>query len=430
MSDTVIKVENLSKLYRLGEVGTGTLSHDLNRWWARIRGKEDPFTKVGQINDRTQKAGKDEYVWALKDINFEVKQGEVLGIIGKNGAGKSTLLKILSRITAPTTGEINIHGRVGSLLEVGTGFHPEMTGRENIYMNGTILGMTKREITAKLDDIVDFAGVAKYVDTPVKRFSSGMMVRLGFAVAAFLEPEILIVDEVLAVGDAEFQKRAIGKMQEISEGGGRTVLFVSHNMGNIRNLCSRVILLKDGNKYLDDSKDYVINKYLSELNKEIYKSDNKNNRRGNGTLLIKEIYLENENSIKTNNFFSGDKLTFNLKYQLNIVKEINSVRVVIVIYDVSRNVLFRLVNENLGPVYQISTQCGIIKCTINNLPLSEGEYYFSIIVKSFNVLEDHIENAGSFQVQQGDYYGTGKLDDFSGTILIPYSWKLIENGNN
>jgi lipopolysaccharide transport system ATP-binding protein len=224
MSDTVIKVENLSKLYRLGEVGTGTLSHDLNRWFAKIRGKEDPFAKVGHINDRTQKAEKGEYVWALKDINFEVKQGEVLGIIGKNGAGKSTLLKILSRVTAPTAGEVKIKGRVSSLLEVGTGFHPELTGRENIYMNGTIHGMRRREVKAKLDEIVDFAGVAKYLDTPVKRYSSGMTVRLGFAVAAFLEPEILIVDEVLAVGDAEFQKKAIGKMEEVSKEGGRTVL--------------------------------------------------------------------------------------------------------------------------------------------------------------------------------------------------------------
>ena len=246
MCDTVIKVENLSKLYRVGQIGTGTLSHDLNRWWARVRGREDPFAKVGHVNDRTQKAEKGETVWALKDINFEVKQGEVLGIIGKNGAGKSTLLKLLSRVTSPTTGEVKLMGRVASLLEVGTGFHDEMTGRENIYMNGTIMGMTRREIAAKLDDIVDFAGVAKYLDTPVKRYSSGMKVRLGFAVAAFLEPEILIVDEVLAVGDAEFQRRAIGKMREMSKGGERTVLFVSHNMDTIKALCQNGILLEDG----------------------------------------------------------------------------------------------------------------------------------------------------------------------------------------
>jgi lipopolysaccharide transport system ATP-binding protein len=224
--------ENLSKQYRLGLVGTGTLSHDLNRWWHRIRGKEDPYLKVGEVNDRSSRGGSD-YVWALRDINFEVQQGEVLGIIGKNGAGKSTLLKIMSKVTGPTTGRIKAKGRIASLLEVGTGFHPELTGRENIYLNGTILGMTKKEVDRKLDEIVDFAGVARYLDTPAKRYSSGMMVRLGFAVAAHLEPEILIVDEVLAVGDAEFQKKAIGKMQEVSHEGGRTVLFVSHNMASV-----------------------------------------------------------------------------------------------------------------------------------------------------------------------------------------------------
>lgn len=242
MSNIAIKIENLSKQYRLGVVGTGTLSHDLNRWWAKVRGKEDPFLKVGEVNDRATK-GDSEFVWALQDINFEVKQGEVLGIIGKNGAGKSTLLKILSKVTGPTTGSIKARGRIASLLEVGTGFHPELTGRENIYLNGTILGMTKREVAQKLDEIVDFAGVARYLDTPVKRYSSGMMVRLGFAVAAHLEPEILVVDEVLAVGDAEFQKKAIGKMQDISKGEGRTILFVSHNMGSVKSLCDHGMVL-------------------------------------------------------------------------------------------------------------------------------------------------------------------------------------------
>ena len=207
MNNTAIKVENLGKLYRLGEIGTGTISHDLNRWWAQLRGKEDPFAKVGEANDRTTKGGSD-YVWSLKDVNFEVKKGEVLGIIGRNGAGKSTLLKILSKVTAPTTGNVRVNGRIASLLEVGTGFHPELTGRENIFLNGAILGMTKTEIRSKFDEIVDFSGVERYIDTPVKRYSSGMYVRLAFAVAAFLEPEILIIDEVLAVGDAEFQKNA------------------------------------------------------------------------------------------------------------------------------------------------------------------------------------------------------------------------------
>ena len=243
MSNTVIEFNNVGKQYILGTIGTGTLSQDLNRWWAHVRGKEDPFLKIGETNDRTKK-GESRFVWALRDINFKVEQGDVVGIVGKNGAGKSTLLKILSRVTSPTTGDIKIKGRIASLLEVGTGFHPEMTGRENIFMNGSIMGMTKAEIKNKFDEIVDFAGVAKYVDTPVKRYSSGMMVRLGFAIAAHLEPEILVVDEVLAVGDAEFQKKAIGKMQDVSKGEG--VLFVSHNMSAVRSLCTRGIMLKNG----------------------------------------------------------------------------------------------------------------------------------------------------------------------------------------
>lgn len=245
MSVTVIKVENLSKQYRLGEVGTGTLAHDLNRWWHGVRGKEDPYLKIGEENSRVSK-GNSDYVWALKDINFEVKQGEVLGIIGKNGAGKSTLLKILSRTTSPTFGSVKIKGRVASLLEVGTGFHPELSGRDNIFLNGAILGMTKFEIRRKLDEIIDFAGVERYIDTPVKRFSSGMYVRLAFAVAAHLEPEILIVDEVLAVGDAEFQTKALGKMQQVSQGEGRTVLFVSHNLSSVNKLCNKALFMGNG----------------------------------------------------------------------------------------------------------------------------------------------------------------------------------------
>lgn len=241
-----IEIENVSKQYRLGLVSTGTISHDLNRWWAiNVMHKEDPYLKIGETNDRSKK-GNSEYVWALKDISFNVEQGDVIGIIGKNGAGKSTLLKLLSRVTTPTTGEIRIRGRIASLLEVGTGFHPEMTGRENIYMNGAIMGMTKAEITRKFDEIVDFSGCERYIDTPVKRYSSGMTVRLGFAVAAFMEPEILVVDEVLAVGDLEFQKKAIGKMGEVSSQGGRTVLFVSHNMNSVKLLCKNGIVLKNG----------------------------------------------------------------------------------------------------------------------------------------------------------------------------------------
>lgn len=241
-----IEFENVGKQYRLGLVGTGSLQHDINRWWqTTVLRREDPYLKIGEVNDRSTK-GHSDYVWALKDISFKVEQGDVVGIIGKNGAGKSTLLKLLSHITAPTTGDIWYRGRIASLLEVGTGFHPEMTARQNIYMNGSIMGMTKAEISRKLDEIVDFAGIERYLDTPVKRFSSGMTVRLGFAVAAFLEPEILVVDEVLAVGDAEFQKKAIGKMKDVSSAGGRTVLFVSHNMNAVKSLCNHGVILENG----------------------------------------------------------------------------------------------------------------------------------------------------------------------------------------
>jgi len=274
LKDIILKAENVSKQYRLGQVGTGTLSHDINRWWHQIRGKEDPYLKIGDTNDRSTK-GSSDYVWALQDINFEVERGEVLGIIGKNGAGKSTLLKILSKVTAPTTGSIKSRGRIASLLEVGTGFNGEMTGRENIYLNGAILGMTKKEITSKLDEIIAFSGCERYIDTPVKRYSSGMTVRLAFAVAAFLEPEILVIDEVLAVGDAEFQKKAIGKMQDISKGEGRTVLFVSHNMAAIQKLCTQCILLQNGKFIMQGNTENIIQYYLeqSQENKSEYLLD-------------------------------------------------------------------------------------------------------------------------------------------------------------
>lgn len=280
---TAIEFNNISKLYRLGLVSSGTLSNDLKRWWTmNILGKEDPFLKVGSVNDRSKAADSD-YVWALKDIDFKVEQGDVVGIIGKNGAGKSTLLKLLSKVTGPTTGTIKAKGRIASLLEVGTGFHAELTGRENIYMNGTILGMTKKEIDGKIDEIVDFSGCERYIDTPVKRYSSGMTVRLGFAVAAHLDPEILVVDEVLAVGDAEFQKKAIGKMQDVSQGEGRTVLFVSHNMSSIKALCRRGILLENGSVRYDGMiKDTV----------ELYLKGNEFNEEGN--ILSKVKCLSNE----------------------------------------------------------------------------------------------------------------------------------------
>ena len=260
---TAIEFDHVGKQYRLGLVSTKTLSHDLNRWWQMtVRGKEDPYLKIGETNDRTT-SGDSEYVWALRDIDLKVEQGDVVGIIGKNGAGKSTLLKLLSKVTGPTVGTIRARGRIGALLEVGTGFHPEMTGRENIYMNGAIMGMTKNDVTRKLDEIIAFSGCERYIDTPVKRYSSGMTVRLGFAVAAHLEPEILVVDEVLAVGDAEFQKKAVGKMQDVSRGEGRTVLFVSHNMASIQNLCKTGVLMDKGSIRTIGKVDDVINAYVS-----------------------------------------------------------------------------------------------------------------------------------------------------------------------
>ncbi len=288
-----IKVENLSKIYQIGEIGTGTLSRDMERWWVtKVMGKEDPFLKIGQTNDRSKK-GESDIVYSLHDINFEIEQGDAVGIIGKNGAGKSTLLKILSRITSPTTGKIQVKGRVASLLEVGTGFHPELTGRDNIYLNGSILGMRKREITRKLDEIIDFSGVERYIDTPVKRYSSGMYVRLAFAVAAHLESETLIVDEVLAVGDAEFQKKCLGKMGEVSKGEGRTVLFVSHNMASIKTLCTSSIYLHNGTIKLVGETNSIIKTYLSDGQNSSYK---RTFDYDHDKFELKSVYVKNTNN--------------------------------------------------------------------------------------------------------------------------------------
>jgi len=312
--DTILKVENVSKLYRLGTVGTGTFGGDVQRFWkTKILGQEDPFMKIGLTNDRTSKE-KADFVWALKDINFEVKRGEVLGIIGKNGAGKSTLLKLLSRITSPTTGSIKSAGRMASLLEVGTGFHPELTGRENIYLNGAILGMTKKEIQSKFDEIVDFSGCELYIDTPTKRYSSGMTVRLGFAVAAFLDPEILVVDEVLAVGDAEFQKKAIGKMKEISSEGGRTVLFVSHNLESIKTLCTRCILMENGTlKNVGNTGD-IIHEYLQN---EFKASSNLylNEDNGEEEIILKSVEIHPNHK---NIFIIENDIKITIRYRLNV----------------------------------------------------------------------------------------------------------------
>ena len=314
----IIKIENISKQYRLGDVGTGTLSHDLNRWWAKMLGKEDPFLKIGETNDQKTK-GESDYVWALKDINIEVMPGEVLGIIGKNGAGKSTLLKLLSRVTAPTTGSIKARGRIASLLEVGTGFHPELTGRENIFLNGAILGMTKAEIRSKFEEIVDFAGVERYIDTPVKRYSSGMYVRLAFAVAAHLESEILIVDEVLAVGDAEFQKKCLGKMDDVAKNLGRTILFVSHNMAAVRDLCNQCILIDKGAKLYEGDTETTLLKYNSTLRNiqlKANKGEYNSKRRGSGTLSFTNIEILSTCNERRNVFAPNEIVRFRLSYEI------------------------------------------------------------------------------------------------------------------
>lgn len=321
MSDIAIHFENISKQYRLGTIGTGTLSHDLKRWWTiNILGKEDPYLIIGSVNNRPGNGR--EYILALDDINLEVNKGEVLGIIGKNGAGKSTLLKILSRVTSPTTGLIKARGRIASLLEVGTGFHPEMTGRENIFMNGSIMGMTKAEIRRKFDEIVDFADVRLYVDTPVKRYSSGMTVRLGFAIAAHLEPEILVVDEVLAVGDAEFQKKAVGKMHDVSRYEGRTVLFVSHNMAAVKSLCTRGIVLEHGRLKYDGSALNAIEHYLNEFAalKNSISFNDLNEAPGNDNLRVKSLKIKPLQG-NTLNIDSGVKFSlviFNYKPNINL----------------------------------------------------------------------------------------------------------------
>ena len=310
MKQLAIKAENISKQYRLGEVGTGALSHDLNRFWHKVRGLEDPYLKIGEANDRSSK-GESDYVWSLRDINFEIEKGDAVGIIGRNGAGKSTLLKLLSKVTKPTTGSFKVNGRIASLLEVGTGFNPEMTGRENIYLNGAILGMRRHEITKKLDEIIAFSGVERYIDTPVKRYSSGMYVRLAFAVAAHLESEILIVDEVLAVGDAEFQKKCLGKMGDVSKNEGRTVLFVSHHMAAVKSLCNSAILLDTGTIKLIGDIENVITDYL-DFGRTIPKF------KKNNLYTLEEVAVLDCNNKNVKNISNGEdffiSINFNLKF--------------------------------------------------------------------------------------------------------------------
>lgn len=423
-NDVVIKVENVSKQYRLGLVGTGTIALDLNRWWARMRGKEDPTLKIGETNDRAH-AGLSDFVWALKDINFEVKQGEVLGIIGRNGAGKSTLLKILSRVTAPTTGEITGHGRIASLLEVGTGFHHELTGRENIYLNGAINGMTKVEVKSKLDEIIEFSGCERYIDTPVKRYSSGMTVRLGFSVAAHLEPEILIVDEVLAVGDAEFQKKCIGKMQDVA-GHGRTVLFVSHNMPSIQCLCDRAILLQNGELDFDGGVPEGIRRYVHRKTSDAeMKPADRTDRIGSGLLKFKDVIIKSNGEANVS-LQTACRAEFGLKFEVRRVVENVIFRLMVV--DDKDNMRFVCNNNHSSkPIERIEGN-GVITLHIEKFPLPEGSYYYHLQAVVDGAVADEIEFAGEFLVEPGDFFQTGKVPALKDGVLVSHEWGLPTYG--
>jgi lipopolysaccharide transport system ATP-binding protein len=419
MKNLAIKAENISKQYRLGKVGTGTLSHDLNRFWYKVRGLEDPYIKIGEANDRSMK-GESDYVWSLRDINFEIEQGDSVGIIGRNGAGKSTLLKLLSKVTKPTTGGFKVNGRIASLLEVGTGFNPEMTGRENIYLNGAILGMRRAEITRKLDEIIAFSGVERYIDTPVKRYSSGMYVRLAFAVAAHLESEILIVDEVLAVGDAEFQKKCLGKMGDVSKGEGRTVLFVSHNMAAIQNLCSNVIYLENGKLIKQGITPDVINLYLSKQNTNYAKLSDIKVREGNGQLVFTNAVIQGVKTNLLNSVETFSDVSFKLEYQLNISSEIKNYRIDIGINNFLGDRVAWLSSQNTHNNFNINSS-NFLEFIIENNPLAPGDYTCNIFCEINNEISDWLVNVLPFTIIEKDYYGTGKLmPKNQGNILLNY----------
>jgi lipopolysaccharide transport system ATP-binding protein len=425
MSNVVIKVENLGKQYRIGKVGTGTISHDLNRWWHKVRGKEDPYLKIGETNDRSKK-GNSDLVWALKDISFEVKEGEVLGIIGKNGAGKSTLLKILSRVTGPTVGDIKVKGRIASLLEVGTGFHPELTGRENIFLNGAILGMTKTEIKTKFDQIVDFSGVERYIDTPVKRYSSGMYVRLAFAVAAHLEPEILIIDEVLAVGDAEFQKKCLGKIKDVS-GQGRTILFVSHNMAAMKNLCSKGLMLKNGEIEIHNDIEQVIHHYqILNLSKAISLSNIE--RKGLGNCRIADIKLLNEKWTEKTSFNLGEKIKISLTIEKVVLENLNNIRIVIGIYNLADEGFLRFDTETVNQSFNLSESSSNIVCHINeHFNIKPDLYSLNVAIFQYGILQDYVTGVSRFKIENYDYYGTGKeLDNAElSKLFYKHNWEYV-----
>lgn len=412
MSEIALSIENVSKIYRLGLVGTDTLSDDLVRWWHKVRGKEDPFLQVGAENDRGAAGGSD-YVWALQNLNIEIKQGEIVGLIGKNGAGKSTLLKLLSQVTAPTQGNIRVKGRLSSLLEVGTGFHQELTGRENIYLNGAILGMRKEEITSKLEEIVDFSGVAKYIDTPVKRYSSGMLVRLGFAVAAHLEPDILVVDEVLAVGDAEFQKKAIGKMKEVSRTGSRTVLFVSHNMGSIRTLCQRGIVLENGMLAFDGSAEDAVQNYLAQQRPEVVDIlAHRTDRMGNGKLKFVDIEVINESGKVVNEVVSGDPVQVKLSYEVNGPIDPQKLNVALTFWGQNQNRVLGFSSDEMNRQFGDLKDSGVIILEIPELMLRGGQYSIKLVASEGGTkmedMLDNIANVCDLTVLAGDLWKVGR----------------------
>lgn len=410
----VIQITNLSKQYRLGSVGTGTLSHDLNRYWLRARGKEDIYDKPVDHDSN----GYEKWIWALQNINLKVQQGEVLGIIGRNGAGKSTLLKILSKVTSPTKGYIKIKGRIASLLEVGTGFHPELSGRENIFLNGAIMGMTKQEIKKKFDEIVDFSGVTQFIDTPVKRYSSGMYIRLAFGVAAHLEPEILIVDEVLAVGDADFQKKALGKMKEVSSRQGRTVLFVSHNMIAVENLCSACMLLQYGRMTFNGNVQQALNYYSSVGAGQESKATAEFSK-GTFTIALYDADNNLSNTLALGNAFS---IAFHFNLKTTIIKGNIGI-------GINNRYGQRVVTYHTS--YQLDHQVQItndtsLTCNIPELILMPGKYYIEIsIFESNNHQIFNKHNLLQFEAVASDYFGTGKLPtpSYQGMIVGKAHWQ-------
>jgi lipopolysaccharide transport system ATP-binding protein len=419
----VISVENLSKVYRLGQIGTGTFAYDLNVWWAKLRGKPNPMLRIGE-KDHGNRDG--EEIWALKDISFKVEQGQVLGIIGRNGAGKSTLLKILSRVTAPTLGKVKVKGRIVSLLEVGTGFHPELTGRENVYLNGAILGMNRTDIDRKFDEIVDFADVEKFIDTPVKRYSSGMYVRLAFAVAAHLEPEILVVDEVLAVGDAEFQKKCLGRMGDVAKEG-RTILFVSHNMAAITSLCPQAIFLDKGIFKAIGQAEEIVQLYLSHnSNNDSVDLTSRIDRNGNGLARITRLSITNRDGKALTNIISGQDVIVCIDYDVPSGVTIENGVCILIFKSQLGQPLFSC-STRLFDTYMRFVPNGKLLCEISNFPLNQGVYYVDVYLKrgshSRDVL-DSMEEAMQIQVIVGDYFDTGRaVNPYSSPVLVLHSWR-------